>query len=878
MKFYTDEKDAVLHEVASTERGLAAAEAEKRLEANGKNKLKAAKKDSLIKRFFMQMADPMILILLAAAAISAVTSVYEGEAPTDVFIILFVVIVNAVLGVYQESKAEKAIEALQEMSAATSKVLRDGEVVQIKSEDLVVGDVVLLEAGDAVPADGRLLESASLKIEEAALTGESVPVNKFIDIIHLRDGAEVPLGDRKNMVYMGSTVVYGRGSFVVTATGMDTEMGKIADALANAAEGQTPLQIKLTQLSKILTWMVLGICAVIFAVQLLRYGRGFDTVMHAFMVAVSLAVAAIPEGLAAVVTVVLSIGVTNMSKRNAIIRRLTAVETLGCAQIICSDKTGTLTQNKMTVVDHFGENENLLASAMALCSDAELNADGSVTGEPTEAALVAYAAKLGLKKTALKTEFPRVGEAPFDSMRKMMSTLHKAGGRVVQYTKGAPDEVLRRCTRYIKDGHELPMTENVRAEILAANKAMADRALRVLAAALRTYDRMPASTEPETLENELCFVGLVGMIDPVRPEVGAAIEECHRAGIRAIMITGDHIDTATAIAKELGILEGGKRAITGAELSAMNDAEFEKVFRDIAVYARVQPEHKTRIVNAWRGAGYVTAMTGDGVNDAPSIKSADIGVGMGITGTDVTKNVADMVLADDNFATIVGAVEEGRRIYDNIRKAIQFLLGSNMSEVLSIFVSTLLGFTILEPVHLLWINLVTDCFPALALGMEKAEPGIMKRKPRPAKAGIFAGGMGFDIAYQGLMISALTLLSYFIGHFMESGLWEITESADGMTMAFLTMSMAEIFHSFNMRSQRGSLISLKTTNALLNGAAIASLVLTTAVCEIPFLANAFGFTSVELSEYLVAIALAFLTIPLVELVKWVQRKRDRQVK
>ena len=875
MKFYTDEKDAVLHEVASTERGLAAAEAEKRLEANGKNKLKAAKKDSLIKRFFMQMADPMILILLAAAAISAVTSVYEGEAPTDVFIILFVVIVNAVLGVYQESKAEKAIEALQEMSAATSKVLRDGEVVQIKSEDLVVGDVVLLEAGDAVPADGRLLESASLKIEEAALTGESVPVNKFIDIIHLRDGAEVPLGDRKNMVYMGSTVVYGRGSFVVTATGMDTEMGKIADALANAAEGQTPLQIKLTQLSKILTWMVLGICAVIFAVQLLRYGRGFDTVMHAFMVAVSLAVAAIPEGLAAVVTVVLSIGVTNMSKRNAIIRRLTAVETLGCAQIICSDKTGTLTQNKMTVVDHFGENENLLASAMALCSDAELNADGSVTGEPTEAALVAYAAKLGLKKTALKTEFPRIGEAPFDSMRKMMSTLHKAGGRVVQYTKGAPDEVLRRCTRYIKDGHELPMTENVRAEILAANKAMADRALRVLAAALRTYDRMPASTEPETLENELCFVGLVGMIDPVRPEVGAAIEECHRAGIRAIMITGDHIDTAAAIAKELGILEGGKRAITGAELSAMNDAEFEKVFRDIAVYARVQPEHKTRIVNAWRGAGYVTAMTGDGVNDAPSIKSADIGIGMGITGTDVTKNVADMVLADDNFATIVGAVEEGRRIYDNIRKAIQFLLGSNMSEVLSIFTATLLGFTILEPVHLLWINLVTDCFPALALGMEKAEPGIMKRKPRPAKAGIFAGGMGFDIAYQGLMISALTLLSYFIGHFMESGLWEITESADGMTMAFLTMSMAEIFHSFNMRSQRGSLISLKTTNALLNGAAIASLVLTTAVCEIPLLANAFGFTSVEFSEYLVAIALAFLTIPLVELVKWVQRKKGR---
>ena len=876
MRFYCEEAEAVLRDVDSTSEGLTSAEAEKRLAAYGKNKLAEGKKDSLIKRFFQQMGDPMIIILLVAAAISGVLAVVQGESFADVIIILAVVIINAVLGVYQESKAEKAIEALQQMSAATSKVLRDGKMVTIHSEDLVVGDVVILEAGDAIPADGRILTSASMKIEEAALTGESVPVSKFIDIINLApDTKDVPLGDRKNMVYMGSTVVYGRGSFVVTATGMDTEMGKIADALANASDGQTPLQLKLTQLSKILTWMVLGICAVIFAVQLLRYGRGFDTVMHAFMVAVSLAVAAIPEGLAAVVTVVLSIGVTNMSKRNAIIRRLTAVETLGCAQIICSDKTGTLTQNKMTVVDHYGENESLLASAMALCSDAELNADGSVTGEPTEAALVAYAAKLGLKKTELKGKFPRVGEAPFDSGRKMMSTLHNAGGSVVQYTKGAPDEVLRRCTRYIKDGHEMPMTENVRAEILAANKAMADRALRVLAAALRTYDRAPASTEPAALENELCFVGLVGMIDPVRPEVKAAIEECHRAGIRAIMITGDHIDTATAIAKELGILEGGKRAITGAELSAMSDAEFEKVFRSIAVYARVQPEHKTRIVNAWRSAGYVTAMTGDGVNDAPSIKSADIGVGMGITGTDVTKNVADMVLADDNFATIVGAVEEGRRIYDNIRKAIQFLLGSNMSEVLSIFISTLLGFTILEPVHLLWINLVTDCFPALALGMEKAEPGIMKRKPRPAKAGIFAGGMGFDIAYQGLMISALTILSYFIGHFMESGLWEITESADGMTMAFLTMSMAEIFHSFNMRSQRGSLISLKSTNALLNGAAIASLVLTTAVCEIPLLANAFGFTSVELSEYLVAIALAFLTIPLVELVKWVQRKKNR---
>ena len=872
MKFYTDSVEDTLRETAATADGLSSAEAEKRLAANGKNRLKEQKKDSIIKRFFKQMADPMIIILLVAAAISAVTSIYEGEGAADVVIILFVVIVNAVLGVYQESKAEKAIEALQEMSAATSKVLRDGKVMQVKSEDLVVGDIVLLEAGDAVPADGRLIENASLKIEEAALTGESVPVNKFIDIINLRDGKEVPLGDRKNMVYMGSTVVYGRGKYVVTATGMDTEMGKIADALANAAEGQTPLQIKLAQLSKILTWLVLGICVVIFGVQLIRYGFGFETVMHSFMVAVSLAVAAIPEGLAAVVTVVLSIGVTNMSKRNAIIRRLTAVETLGCAQIICSDKTGTLTQNKMTVVDHFGENEELLAAAMALCSDAELDKDGSVTGEPTEAALVAYADKLGLKKYELKEKFPRIGEAPFDSVRKMMSTVHSASGKTVQYTKGAPDEVLRRCTSYLKDGKEAPLTDEVRAEILKANKDMADRALRVLAAALRSYDAAPASFEPEALEENLCFIGLTGMIDPVRPEVKAAIEECHNAGIRAIMITGDHIDTAVAIAKELGILTEGRRAITGTQLSEMSDAEFEQQFRDIAVYARVQPEHKTRIVNAWRGAGYVTAMTGDGVNDAPSIKSADIGVGMGITGTDVTKNVADMVLADDNFATIVGAVEEGRRIYDNIRKAIQFLLGSNMSEVISIFAATLLGFTILEPVHLLWINLVTDCFPALALGMERAEPGIMKRSPRSAKAGIFAGGMATDIAYQGLMISALTLLSYCIGHFMESGVWEITQSADGMTMAFLTMSMAEIFHSFNMRSQRGSLFSLGGMNKVLNIAAIGSLIATTLVCEVPFLANAFGFTTVELSEYAVAIGLAFLMIPLVELVKFVQRK------
>lgn len=873
MKYYCEDAAEVLSQVGSSEEGLSFAEAAKRLERDGRNELEAAKKDSIIKQFFKQMADPMIIILIVAAAISAVTGLYEGEGITDTIIILAVVIVNAVLGVYQENKAEKAIEALQAMSAATSKVMRDGKVAIVPSAELVVGDVVLLEAGDAVPADGRILESASLQIEEAALTGESVPVYKFIDIIDLKDAADVPLGDRKNMGYMGSTVVYGRGSMVVTATGMQTEMGKIADALARAEEGQTPLQIKLSQLSRVLTWLVLGICVVIFGVQI-AYAGGFsgEAILDSFMVAVSLAVAAIPEGLAAVVTVVLSIGVTNMSKRNAIIRRLTAVETLGCAQIICSDKTGTLTQNKMTVVDHYGSDENLLAKAMSLCSDAEEDETGAAVGEPTECALVNYAHKLGLGKPSLKAAEPRVGEAPFDSMRKMMSTVHRTDSGIVQYTKGAPDEVLKLCVSYVEDGEIRPMTDAKRAEILAANKSMADRALRVLAASMRKWDSVPEDCSPANLERELCFIGLTGMIDPVRPEVKAAIEECRGAGIRPIMITGDHIDTAVAIAKELGILTEGTRAISGSELDAMSDEEFQKEFKNISVYARVQPEHKTRIVTAWRGAGCVTAMTGDGVNDAPSIKSADIGVGMGITGTDVTKNVADMVLADDNFATIVGAVEEGRRIYDNIRKAIQFLLGSNMSEVISIFVATLMGFTILQPVHLLWINLVTDCFPALALGMEKAEADIMKRQPRDAKAGVFAGGMGVDIAYQGLLVSILTLASYFVGHFIESGVWEIADSPDGTTMAFITMSMAEIFHSFNMRSQRGSLFTLKSMNKTLNWAALGSLVATTLVCEVPFLANAFGFTSVDLMEYGIALCFAVCVIPVVEIVKLIQRK------
>lgn len=884
MKEYLQSVSDVVRSASSELGGLTGAEAKSRLEKNGRNKLDEGKKESIIHRFLKELADPMIIILIVAAAVSAVTAAMSGdkEGYADVVIILIVVIINAVLGVYQESKAEKAIEALQEISAATSKVLRDGKLQTIKSEELVAGDIVVLEAGDSVPADCRIIECASMKVEEAALTGESVPVNKTLEALALKEGEkDIPLGDRKNMVYMGSNIVYGRGKAVVVATGMQTEMGKIADVLTNAKEGDTPLQIKLNQLSKILSVLVLGICAFIFAFDIIR---GFATgnpltgrrILDTFMVAVSLAVAAIPEGLAAVVTIVLSMGVTKMSKRNAVIRKLTAVETLGCTQVICSDKTGTLTQNKMTVVKSSSDNEKLLAQAMALCSDAQLDDDkNEAVGEPTECALVNFANKLEMPKGTLEEVFPRISELPFDSSRKMMTTFHKTKSGVIQYTKGAPDVVLDRCKSILVDGRAVPMTPELKEEILKNNKAMADEALRVLCAAMREYKELPSEITTDAVENELCYIGLTGMIDPVRPEVVDAIEECKQAGVRAVMITGDHKDTAVAIAKQLGIIENADSAITGAQLNDMSDEELNDNIEKYSVYARVQPEHKVRIVNAWRNKNKITAMTGDGVNDAPSIKSADIGIGMGITGTDVTKNVADMVLADDNFATIVSAVEEGRRIYDNIRKSIQFLLSSNLSEVLSIFFATILGFTILEPVHLLWINLITDCFPAIALGVEKAESNVMKRKPRDPKDGIFAGGTGFDVAWQGIMVTVVTVLAYLIGHYMEIGRWEFVNSPDGMTMAFLTLSMAEIFHSFNMRSRRQSIFTIKGQNKILLGAMVISLVLTTAVIYVPFLKTAFGFESISLAEYAVAMALAVSVIPIVEAVKFIQRKLNK---
>lgn len=871
-EIYRQSVEEVLEELKTTDKGLTQREAAARQEKYGPNKLKEAAKATALQRFFKQLKDPMLIILLAAAAVSAATDFIAGESFTESIIILVVVLLNAILGVIQESKAEAAIEALQTMTAAKCKVLRDEKTEVLESSNLVPGDVVILEAGDAVPADGRLIECASLKIEEAALTGESTPENKTVETI----AKDVTLGDRENMCYMGSTVVYGRGKAIITSTGMNTEMGKIAGVLSKTEQEETPLQKKLSQLGKMLSKAVLGICIFIFIFDLIVSGEfTIQSVLKNFMVAVSLAVAAIPEGLATVVTVVLSIGVTNMSKRNAVVRRLTAVETLGCTQVICSDKTGTLTQNKMTVVEHTGDTK-VLAEAMTLCNDAVFE-DGGAKGEPTEAALVNFGAAEGIIKSELEKTQPRVAEAPFDSGRKMMSTIHKCGDAFVQYTKGAPDEVLRRCISYEQDGKILPMTEEKRREILDKNHSMADKALRVLAAAKRNWNAVPEDVTPENLEQDLCFIGLTGMIDPIRPEVKAAIAECRSAGIRPVMITGDHKDTAVAIARDLGIISGPEQAITGAELDKLSDEELDKAVENYGVYARVQPEHKVRIVSAWKHRGAVTAMTGDGVNDAPSIKSADIGIGMGITGTDVTKNVADMVLSDDNFATIVSAVGEGRRIYDNIRKSIQFLLTSNLSEVLGVFLSTLMGFTLFNPVHLLFINLITDCFPALALGLEKAEPDTMKRPPRSSSDGIFSGGMAGDIAYQGILITVITLVSYIIGHSMEVGHFAIPHgvSHDGMTMAFLTMSMCEIFHAFNMRSQRKSVFKLGH-NIVLWMAMLGSVVLTTIVLEVPAVANAFGFTPVSWNEYAIAIGLAVLIVPIVETVKAFQRKAAKK--
>ncbi|MBR3266229.1 MAG: calcium-translocating P-type ATPase, PMCA-type [Erysipelotrichaceae bacterium] len=899
-KYYLEDAAKVLRELKTTENGLSEAEAEKRLAENGKNKLQEAEKKPLIKRFIESISDPMIIMLLTAAAIQAVVNVLQMSEGfklsefADVIVIMAVVVINTIMSLIQESKAEDAMDALMQMTASTSKVLRDNEVKVIKSEDIVVGDVIIFEAGDTVPADCRVLEAHSLKSEEAALTGESVPVNKIIDVLMCEEGkSDITLGDRHNMLYNGSTVVYGRGKAVVTACGMDTEMGKIASALTLAEKELTPLQKKMGELSAFLTKLVIIICVLVFLVgvieTLIVHQKEFslallsNTVLDTFIAAIALAVAAIPEGLPAVVTIILSIGVSAMAKRQALIRKLTAVETLGCTNIICTDKTGTLTQNKMTVVDEYTYKKELLATAMALCSDATIKpGDQYSTGEPTECALVNYANSIGLPKYELEKEAPRCGEAPFDSNRKMMSTIHPAGnGGFIQYTKGALDVMLDRCENILTDKGEVKLDDAKKAQIMAQNKEFASRALRVLCAAYRTYSKMPASLEPEDLEHDLVFIGIVGMIDPCREEVYDAIKECRSAGIRPVMITGDHKDTAVAIGKDLGIIENEEEAIEGHALDQYSDEEMIELVPKYSVYARVQPEHKTRIVNAWKARSMVTAMTGDGVNDAPSIKASDIGIGMGITGTDVTKSVADMVLADDNFATIVNAVEEGRKIYDNVCKVIQFQLSTNLSEVVIMFVSSLLNFTLLTPVHLLWINMVTDSLPGLALGMEKAEGDVMKRKPRNSSDGIFSNGAGVDMVWQGIYISIIELASYFIGLYMERGTihgffgGELCVNA--VAMAFLTVNFAEICCAINLRSQTKSIFSvemIKNFNWWLFGAVIITVLITLAAIYMPGLNTVFGIVpgTFEFEELMICVALALSTFPAFEIGKLIRRK------
>ncbi len=892
MNYYLQDKEEVLKEVDSSEAGLTSTEAAKRIEKYGKNKLEEPPKKTLAQRFIESLADPMIIMLLAAAAISTVTTIIQNmnggdESYADLFIILAVVIINTILGIVQETKAEDAIDALKEMTAATSKVLRDGEVVVCKREDVTIGEVVVLEAGDAIPADCRVLESHSMKLEEAALTGESVPVTKAMDILYLKENAmDIPLGDRHNMVYSGSTVVYGRGKAVVVAIGMDTEMGKIADALNQAEDESTPLQKKMAELSVTLTKLVIGICVFVFVFGVARTLIAsssdqtiFEIVLNTFIIAIALAVAAIPEGLPAVVTVILSIGVTNMSKRNALIRKLSAVETLGCTQIICSDKTGTLTMNQMTVVDTYTPDEELLAIGMALCSDAKIKeGEDKASGEPTEAALVNHAyQKHDAPSYKLDRQYPRVGEAPFDSMRKMMSVVVKTENGYRQYTKGASEILITLSTRYLdKDGVVKPMTQEFKDKIAKEAKGFADRALRVLGLAYRDYTSEPASYDAEDIENNLIYVGFVGMIDPCRKEVYGAIKECASAGIRPVMITGDHIDTAVAIGKDLGIITDASEAMVGSDLNNLDDEQLKEVVMKTSVFARVQPEHKTRIVRAFKSLGYVCAMTGDGVNDAPSIKAADIGIGMGITGTDVTKGVADMVLADDNFATIVGAVEEGRKIYDNVRKVLQFQLSTNMAEVIVIFLASLLGVDVLTAAHLLWINMVTDSAPGLALGMEEAEGDIMNRKPRSSDESVFARGAGVDMIWQGIFMGVLVIVSFFIGDYLEKGVFDFADiiangSADGMTMAFLTCNFVEIFHAICMRSQRGSIFKLKTFNKWLMGAFLLTVLLTCGVIYSP-LATFFECTHINAVEFCVAFGLAFLVIPVLEIYKAIMRK------
>ena len=869
--------EEVLQAMDATESGLTTAEADKRIAEFGKNALAEGKKKSLLVKFLEQFKDIMIIVLLVAAVVSAVIALVEGEYSEliDAGVILLIVVLNAVIGVVQANKAENAMEALKNMNKAFSKVLRDGEWKHLASEELVPGDIVKLEAGDIVPADMRLLTSASLKIEEAALTGESVPAEKDAE---KTVAADAPLGDRADMAYSGGTVAYGRGTGVVTHTGMKTEVGKIATMLTDGSQQTSPLQKQLGKTAKLLSILVLAIAAVIFIVQAVREP---DNIMEAFMTAVAIAVAAIPEGLPAVVTIVLAIGVQRMSKRNAIVKNLPSVETLGCCEVICSDKTGTLTLNQMTVKGYYlpecgfksveqdalpeGDDFRIFLRAMALCNDTVKTSEG-LTGDPTETALVAFAEDCGYEFGKLTSEYPRVDEVPFDSVRKLMTTVNEHDGARVAYVKGAPDMLLPLCTSVMVGDTVRPVTEKDVEEVRKANSKMAKKALRVLGVAIKTD-----TAERGELEKGLTFVGLVGMIDPPRAEVKDAVRVCKEAGMRPIMITGDHIDTASAIAAEIGILREGDKVILGADLDRMSDEEFSATIEQYSVFARVSPENKVRIVTTYQGKGKVVAMTGDGVNDAPSIKRADIGIGMGITGTDVSKGAADLVLADDNFATIIGAVEEGRKIFSNIKKAIQFLLSANIAEVLCLFIATMMNIPFLTPLMILWINLVTDSLPALSLSMEEAESDIMKKKPRKSNASLFAGRTGVDIVIQGIIQTGLVMAAFFIG----TNIFEAMDGArheEAMTMAFVSLALIQLFHSFSMRSQDHSILNRKLfANKYINLSFLIGVALTVFIVVVPGVNTAFGTVMINGVEWAISIAVAFAVIPCVEIYKLIVR-------
>ena len=876
--FYTQGEEEVLKSLDTSIDGLSTAQAKERLDVYGYNELDEGEKRSLLSKFIDQFKDLMIIILLVAAALSVITEGMHGL--TDACIILAVVVLNAAFGVYQEGQAEAAIEALKNMSSPLARVRRDGNVVEIDSRELVPGDIVLLEAGDVVPADMRLLEAASLKIEEAALTGESVPVEK--DITETVE-AEAGIGDRVNMGYQNSNVTYGRGTGVVTNTGMYTEVGKIADMLANADESQTPLKQSLEQLSKTLTYLIIAIALVTFLVSVFIRG---EQPLEGLMVAVALAVAAIPEGLPAIVTILLSLGTTTLAKRNSIVRKLPAVETLGSTEIIASDKTGTLTMNQMTVEKVYTNGQlqsaatelgadNTTLRIMNFANDTKVDPDGKLIGDPTETALVQFGLDHNFDvRDVLKSE-PRVAELPFDSDRKLMSTIHKeADGTYFVAVKGAPDQLLKRVTRIEINGEVRPITDEDKQAILATNKDLAKQALRVLMMAYKTTNDIP-TLESEVVESDLIFSGLVGMIDPERPEAAEAVRVAKEAGIRPIMITGDHQDTAEAIAKRLGIIDPNDtedHVFTGAELNELSDEEFQKVFKQYSVYARVSPEHKVRIVKAWQNDGKVVAMTGDGVNDAPSLKTADIGIGMGITGTEVSKGASDMVLADDNFATIIVAVEEGRKVFSNIQKSIQYLLSANMAEVFIIFFATLFGWDVLQPVHLLWINLVTDTLPAIALGVEPAEPGIMTHKPRGRQSNFFDGGVFGAIMYQGVFQTILVLAVYGWGLVFPEHHTQAEIHADALTMAFATLGLIQLLHAFNVKSVYQSVFKVGLfRNKTFNWAIPVAFVLLMATIVVPGFNNLFHVSHLSLTQWLAVIVGSFLIVVLVELVKAIQR-------